>query len=448
MDIRLNILMKQFSSSFILKILAMGLSYISIPLFLKYLGDKDYGIWMTIFSVVSWINTFDLGIANGLKNKLAENYSKKNFQEMKEYIMTSYVSLSFLALTFWIIGCLGIYFFNFSQGLNIGYYSENYLKLLFFITYSLTLINFIVKIYNVLYLSVHNSYTSNLCTLLFQILFILILIILNKVNKISLISIVFIYPGFTLILGIIFTVIFFKKYKNMKPKLKDFRKEKIKMINGLGLYFFLIQISMLIIMTTDNMIIMRYLGAEEVATYSIISKLFQAILIIETLISAPMWPLFIDAYVKSDKKWIIKIYKKLNLLFFLTILGVGLLIVITPLILKIWIGKELIIPKYLTLFWGIFILNRIWGDIYCVFTNATNKIKLQMWLLILGAVINIPLSIYLLKYLNFGSSGVILATNVSLLPISIIIPIQVYKIIKNMKHEDQDYDKKMEKNIK
>lgn len=433
---REKILIKQFSSSFILKILTMGLSYISIPLFLKYLGDKDYGIWMTIFSIVSWINTFDLGIGNGLKNKLAENYSKKNFQEMKEYIMTSYVSLSFLALIFWIIGCLGIYFFNFSQGLNIGYYSENYLKLLFFITYSLTLINFIVKIYNVLYLSVHNSYTSNLCTLLFQILFILILIILNKINKISLLSIVFIYPGFTLILGVIFTIIFFKKYKNFRPKLEDFRKEKIKIINGLGLYFFLIQISMLIIMTTDNIVIMRYLGAEEVATYSIISKLFQAILIIETLISAPMWPLFIDAYVKSDKKWIIKIYKKLNLLFFLTILGTGLLIIITPLILKIWIGKELIIPKYLTLFWGIFILNRIWGDIYCIFTNATNKIKLQMWLLILGAAINVPLSIYLLKYLNLGSSGVILATNISLLPISIIIPIQVYKIIKNMKHED------------
>ena len=59
-----------------------------------------------------------------------------------------------------------------------------------------------------------------------------------------------------------------------------------------------------------------------------------------------------------------------------------------------------------------------------------------MWLLILGAVINIPLSIYLLEYLNLGSSGVILATNISLLPISIILPIQVYKIVKNMKYDN------------
>jgi len=433
MDVRLNILVKQFSSSFILKILAMGLSYISIPLFLKYLGNRDYGIWMTIFSIVGWINTFDLGIGNGLKNKLTENYTKKNYKEVREYIITGYISLSFLALLFWLIGCLGIYFFNFSQGLNINYYSENYLKLLFFITYSLTLFNFIVKIYNVLYLAVHNSYISNLCTLLFQVIFIIILVLLNKLNKISILTIVFVYPGFTLLLGVIFTILFFRKYKNLRPKLIDFKKEKIKMINNLGLYFFIIQISILIIMTTDNMIIMRYLGAEEVATYNIVSKLFQAILLIEALISAPMWSLFVDAYIKNDKSWIINIYKKLNLLFLVAILGVTIAIFIAPLLIKIWIGKELVLPKYLILFWGIFIINRIWGDIYCIFTNATNKIKLQMWLLILGAVINIPLSIYLLKYLNLGSSGVILATNISLLPISIIIPIQVYRIIKNMK---------------
>lgn len=433
MDVRLNILVKQFSSSFILKILAMGLSYISIPFFLKYLGNRDYGIWMTIFSIVGWINTFDLGIGNGLKNKLTENYTKKNYKEVREYIITGYISLSFLALLFWLIGCLGIYFFNFSQGLNINYYSENYLKLLFFITYSLTLFNFIVKIYNVLYLAVHNSYISNLCTLLFQVIFIIILVLLNKLNKISILTIVFVYPGFTLLLGVIFTILFFRKYKNLRPKLIDFKKEKIKMINNLGLYFFIIQISILIIMTTDNMIIMRYLGAEEVATYNIVSKLFQAILLIEALISAPMWSLFVDAYIKNDKSWIINIYKKLNLLFLVAILGVTIAIFIAPLLIKIWIGKELVLPKYLILFWGIFIINRIWGDIYCIFTNATNKIKLQMWLLILGAVINIPLSIYLLKYLNLGSSGVILATNISLLPISIIIPIQVYRIIKNMK---------------
>lgn len=59
---RFDILKKQVSFGMIYKILSMCLSYISIPLFLKYLGQQDYGLWMTIFSIVSWIYTFDLGI--------------------------------------------------------------------------------------------------------------------------------------------------------------------------------------------------------------------------------------------------------------------------------------------------------------------------------------------------------------------------------------------------
>lgn len=40
---RFDILKKQVSFGMIYKILSMCLSYISIPLFLKYLGQQDYG---------------------------------------------------------------------------------------------------------------------------------------------------------------------------------------------------------------------------------------------------------------------------------------------------------------------------------------------------------------------------------------------------------------------
>ena len=53
-----------------------------------------------------------------------------------------------------------------------------------------------------------------------------------------------------------------------------------------------------------------------------------------------------------------------------------------------------------------------------------------MWLYLFGAILNIPLSIYFVKYLNFGSSGVILATIISILIIAIILPIQTFKILK------------------
>ena len=139
---RFDILKKQVSFGMIYKILSMCLSYISIPLFLKYLGQQDYGLWMTIFSIVSWIYTFDLGIGNGLKNKLTESLTKKNYNEAREYITTGYVVLGIIAICILVLGIIGIKIINIGKFLNIDFYSENYIKLIFGIVFSITILNF------------------------------------------------------------------------------------------------------------------------------------------------------------------------------------------------------------------------------------------------------------------------------------------------------------------
>ena len=65
------------------------------------------------------------------------------------------------------------------------------------------------------------------------------------------------------------------------------------------------------------------------------------------------------------------------------------------------------------------------------FLNGIGKVRLQLKLYVIGAFINIPLSIYFAKYLNFGSSGVILGTIVSIISMSILLPIQTFKLLKN-----------------
>lgn len=430
---RFDILKKQVSFGMIYKILSMCLSYISIPLFLKYLGQQDYGLWMTIFSIVSWIYTFDLGIGNGLKNKLTESLTKKNYNEAREYITTGYVVLGIIAICILVLGIIGIKIIDIGKFLNIDFYSENYINLIFGIVFSITILNFIVFLYKTFYLSIHNSSIMNLSNFLFQGLFIVLLYILNYYNKISLLTIAIIYPGINLILGLFFTKKFFNKYKELIPNIRSFSKKKIKGIGSIGISFFIIQISMLFILTVDNLLITKYVGTDAVATYSIVSKLFQTFIVIEGIISAPMWTLFLDSYIKKDKKWIIDMFKKLNILFLVLIIGITIFIFLVPYIIKMWIGQEIFIPKYLILLWGLFILNRVYGDIYMIFINGTGKIQLQMWLYILGGIINIPLSIYFIRDLNMGSSGAILGTNICMLPLAIIMPIQAYFIIKKMK---------------
>lgn len=432
MDNREDILKKHLSLGLIYKILGMGLSYISIPLFLKYLGEKDYGLWMVIFSTISWIFTFDLGIGNGLRNKLTKCLVEENILEAKKYITTGYVILSFIALIILIMGILGIQISNIKELLSLAGYSQFFLKKLVIIVFVITVLNFIIGLYNVFYAAEHNSTIGNFSNFLFQIFFILILLVLRKFDLVSLINIGILYPGLNLMIGLVLTIKYFKKNKKLIPKLRYFDKNKIKSIGGIGLEFFIIQISMLIILTTDNIIITKLLGVEAVTPYNIISKLFQVFLIFSTIVLTPLWTLFLDAYLKKDKKWILNILKKLNLLYLILSVGVVIVIFFAPFITKIWLQRTIEFPKYLTLFWGLFILVRVYGDIYIYFINGIGEIRLQTILYIVGAIINIPLSIYFVKNFDLGSSGVILATNISMLPLSILIPIQAYKIIKKI----------------
>ena len=55
--------------------LSAGLTLVSLPLAVRYLGAERYGVWATITTTVVWINLLDLGIANTLTNSISRAYA-------------------------------------------------------------------------------------------------------------------------------------------------------------------------------------------------------------------------------------------------------------------------------------------------------------------------------------------------------------------------------------
>ena len=64
-----------------------------VPATLGYLNVYEYGIWLTINSVLGWINSFDIGLGNGLRNQLAEALAKNDFKKGRSLISTTLVML-------------------------------------------------------------------------------------------------------------------------------------------------------------------------------------------------------------------------------------------------------------------------------------------------------------------------------------------------------------------
>ena len=66
-------LISNMALSGICKPASMIMGYIYVPIVLSFLGTEKYGIWSTLLTILSWISYFDIGIGNGLRNKLAES---------------------------------------------------------------------------------------------------------------------------------------------------------------------------------------------------------------------------------------------------------------------------------------------------------------------------------------------------------------------------------------
>lgn len=429
-----NIIKKNLSFGLIFKIISMGLSYVLIPITLNYLGEKNYGVWVTIFSILSWIYNFDVGIGVGLRNKLTEALTLKDIKLAKEYIATAYMIVLIITLVILFLGSLGIGLINLNEILNIDFISENYLKKVLFISFIFTMGNFVLGLFRQLLYATHKSSLIGLTNIVYQGLIItMILLVKKNTNNSSLAILAFIYGISNLIVGVLFSTIIFYKKSELIPNIKYINLKRIKDITGIGIEFFIIQICMIIIFTTDNLIITKLLGPESVAGYTIILKVFQTFILIASIILTPFWTLYTDAYMKKDIKWITKTIKFFNILFLLLIVSVSLAALKIDLILNLWIGKRIIYPKYLILLCGSFALIRVYGDIYFTFLNGIGKIRIQLTVFIVGALLNIPLSIYFVKNLNLGSSGVILATNICILPFIVIMPIQCFYELKKIK---------------
>lgn len=426
---RNKILRKGIIYNFIFKLLVIGSGYVMLPIILNNLGRDLYGIWITIFTTLTWINYFDIGIANGLKNKLTESLVRKDYVQAKMHIANAYLVTFIISFSIFLLCYVTIKNISLNELFNITSINESYIEQVVITTIFLISLNFIVRINDQYYYSVQQSQIVGLKNFIYQILNLSVIIVLIKLEKLNLMSLAISYTLTQLIIEIVFTIFFFIRESKLIPTLQDINIKRIREIANLGIQFFVIQMSMLIIYNTDNFIILKFLGSEEVTIYNLTYRVFNLFIIGHAILLTPFWTIYSDAYLREDFKWIKNSIKKLNIVSFLILVGLLFVSIFMEEIIFVWTNQKFSIKPILLITFTIFVFIRIFSNVYMVFLNGVGKLKLQMYLYLIGALINIPLSLLFIKC-NLGSGGVMLATVLSIIPLAILLPVQTYSILK------------------
>ncbi len=84
---------KNVIAAVVIKGASIGISFLLVPLTIHYINPTNYGIWLTISSFISFFSFFDIGLGNGLRNRLTEALAEDDFTLAKIYVSTTYAIL-------------------------------------------------------------------------------------------------------------------------------------------------------------------------------------------------------------------------------------------------------------------------------------------------------------------------------------------------------------------
>ena len=162
-------IVKNICGSFAVKGLSMVLNLFTIPAYMRYFADDAVlGVWFTIVSVINWVLVFDLGIGNGLRNKLPFALANKDFKSAREYISSAYISIFILSAVLLIVFFMAEPLINWNEVLNIeaSRIDRSVLSVSIKIVFAGIMCKFVLGIINSILYALQNPAVNNLLVFL------------------------------------------------------------------------------------------------------------------------------------------------------------------------------------------------------------------------------------------------------------------------------------------
>jgi O-antigen/teichoic acid export membrane protein len=419
----------KFTISIIYKFLGVLFNLITTYTLLKYYNQSEYGILVTINSIVGLMLFFDFGINHGVKNLITFSFSSFDYLNTRKIISSSYFMLCSISLLLLIAFILAVnilsQYQNYDFIKNFNYVIKN--KILYYLLLITIPFYFISNFIHVILLAINKFVYSNCINFLTQfVIFFYTFVILNlwKLNYFLMAIPLIVIP---IIINFISTLIFFKLNKNIRPSCLNFELTSVKLILNKSFHFIFIQIGTIILFQTNSVLILIFLGSKYVTEYDVVYKFFSIVLLTFNIYITPYWSKI--AIINSTKDstsllCLIKILKK-RIIYFIS--SAILLIPCCKYFINIWIGSSVIIHLEVIIAISIYIISYIVQSAYSHVLNGIGVIKTQAILLIISGVLNIPLIYFLSKFI--GLSGVIYANSFFLFFLGWYYKRQINKLI-------------------
>ncbi|MCR5679645.1 MAG: hypothetical protein K6G08_05485 [Prevotella sp.] len=389
---RTSLLIKNILLSFFIKGWSAVVVLLMVPLTLKCLGSYQNGVWLTISSMLVWIDQMDIGLGNGLRNRLAIHRAHDQADHARQAVSSTVAMLTCIILPVYLLLAMLVWFGDVYGFLNVDARQIPELRTALLCAVTLVCITFVLKFIGNVYMGMQLPAASNFIMSLGQTLAMLFTWLLFISGKASFLNIVIANTLAPLLIYLAaYPYTFRIKYPQLRPTWRSVSLRSALQLGQLGVRFFWLQIAAIIQFMSANILISKFFTPEMVTPYQIAYRYMSLVMVFFTVVCMPFWNATTDAYERNDMTWIRNASHKMNLLTLLVFLLLAVMVAVSPWVYDLWIGDKCHVPFGMTALMATYIFLLVLSMRYSYFLNGIGALRLQIYMTA-SAFLFIPLA--------------------------------------------------------
>ncbi len=410
------------------RVASLSLQFYSARLMLQLMGVESLGLWLVVLGVLQWVTYFDFGISYGARNELARNLARGDMGAAARTVATGYLYCLYVAVVLGLAAGL-LMLTPLNGWLTATVFAGHDMGRVLVLCLLAFLLNFVLSFVLQVYAALERGAAASVHGLLVNLLLVLVLWSLPAGHA-DMELIAFTYCVAMILPSLLMSVWLYARHPGLRPSLHGIDHGLRPAILDVGLRLFVIQLCALVIFSTDRLIVSAVAGPQAVVVYDAAFRVFGLLTMVHGLVMGVLWSSFTHAYAQGDWLWIRQVLRRLQWLMLPLVLVSGLLVLLSPWLVRVWLGEVAVGSTLLYAGFALYVLLSCWSNVWAYFLNGIGETRVQMYSALCAAVVNIPLALFFAHCLGMGETGVIWATVASLCFFGVIGPYETARVIR------------------
>ena len=391
-NLRSSLLLKNVLASFFVKGWAAVVALLLVPLTLNCLGVYQNGVWLLVSSLLMWIDQMDIGLGNGLRNRLAVHLARGETSDAQKVVSSTVAMLFCIVLPVLFVLLLLVWKTDIYALLNVSATLVPELRPALMSAVTLVCMTFVLKFIGNVYMGVQMPAVSNLLIALGQTVALIATWLLYISGKATFLYVVVANTMAPLLVYMLaYPYTFYIRYPMLRPALKCVDFSSVLETGSLGVKFFWLQIAGVIQFMTANLLISNFFTPEMVTPYQIAYRYISLVLVAFSVVCMPFWNATTDAYERGDIDWIRKANHRMSVFTMIVAVGLLLMTLVSPWVYSVWIGDSCEVPLSMTAMMAVYVFLLVVSLRYSYFLNGIGALRMQLYMTVM-AVVFIPLA--------------------------------------------------------